>query len=176
VQPLTTTHRLLASELLTCELQIGDETFESREPSNIAVAGDPVHPGVPTYAAIGRVMDYQPIPEGWTLIQTIDPDGTVSNDECYADHGVFAEYLIPETNHRVASVFWEFTNSDFSSFSQRIGDREESMSEYWHELIGFRVTEAYWTTAKGAVDDRDVLIQCFQRRCLTYTPENPDGW
>jgi hypothetical protein len=22
----------------------------------------------------------------------------------------------------------------------------------------------------------DVLIQCFQRRCLTYTPSNPDGW
>ena len=23
---------------------------------------------------------------------------------------------------------------------------------------------------------RDVLEQCFQRRCLTQTPGNPDGW
>jgi hypothetical protein len=22
----------------------------------------------------------------------------------------------------------------------------------------------------------DVLLQCFERRCLTYTPGNPDGW
>ena len=24
--------------------------------------------------------------------------------------------------------------------------------------------------------ERDVLLQCFERRCLTYTPSNPDGW
>jgi hypothetical protein len=23
---------------------------------------------------------------------------------------------------------------------------------------------------------KDVLVQCFERRCLTYTPTNPDGW
>jgi hypothetical protein len=23
---------------------------------------------------------------------------------------------------------------------------------------------------------RDVLIQCFERRCLTHTPSNPPGW
>ncbi len=41
---------------------------------------------------------------------------------------------------------------------------------------GFPITEAYWTYAKvdGAI--RDVLFQCFQRRCLTYTPSNDPGW
>lgn len=23
---------------------------------------------------------------------------------------------------------------------------------------------------------KTVLVQCFQRRCLTYTPSNPTGW
>jgi hypothetical protein len=23
---------------------------------------------------------------------------------------------------------------------------------------------------------KDVLVQCFERRCLTYTPSNPTGW
>jgi hypothetical protein len=50
------------------------------------------------------------------------------------------------------------------------------MSDDWYRWIGFPVTEAYWTTAAVGGEDRDVLIQCFERRCLTYTPENPDGW
>ena len=30
------------------------------------------------------------------------------------------------------------------------------------------------TTVVGI--ERNVLIQCLERRCLTYTPGNPDGW
>ena len=27
-----------------------------------------------------------------------------------------------------------------------------------------------------AGQQQDVLIQCFERRCLTWTPTNPEGW
>ncbi|MEX2426012.1 MAG: hypothetical protein WD401_04530, partial [Thermomicrobiaceae bacterium] len=74
-------------------------------------------------------MDNEALPKGWTLIQAIDPDGAVSHDEHYADHHVFAEYLIPETNYRVASVFWDFMNSDLSSFYVRTGYSTESMAD-----------------------------------------------
>ncbi len=28
----------------------------------------------------------------------------------------------------------------------------------------------------SAAIEHDVLMQCFQRRCLTYTPGNAEGW
>ena len=31
-------------------------------------------------------------------------------------------------------------------------------------------------TSRSAGPSRDVLMQCFERRCLTYTPGNPAGW
>jgi N-acetylmuramoyl-L-alanine amidase len=41
---------------------------------------------------------------------------------------------------------------------------------------GFPITEAYWANIKLKGVYTDVLIQCFERRCLTYTPDNPAGW
>ncbi len=41
---------------------------------------------------------------------------------------------------------------------------------------GFPVTEAYWANIKVANTYQWVLLQCFERRCLTYTPGNPPGW
>jgi hypothetical protein len=41
---------------------------------------------------------------------------------------------------------------------------------------GYPITEAYWTTVAVGGVEQDVLFQCFERRCLTYTPGNPEGW
>ncbi|MEZ4572367.1 MAG: hypothetical protein R2849_19030 [Thermomicrobiales bacterium] len=41
---------------------------------------------------------------------------------------------------------------------------------------GLPITEAYWADVKVGGVYKDVLIQCFERRCLTYTPDNPTGW
>src|SRR5205823_6085119 len=38
---------------------------------------------------------------------------------------------------------------------------------------GMPITEAYWTVVKAADQQRTVLVQCFERRCLTYAPSNP---
>jgi hypothetical protein len=41
---------------------------------------------------------------------------------------------------------------------------------------GFPISEAYWANVKVAGAYQDVLLQCFERRCLTYTPGNQTGW
>jgi hypothetical protein len=41
---------------------------------------------------------------------------------------------------------------------------------------GYPLTEAYWVAVRVAGVQRDVLTQCFERRCLTWTPSNPAGW
>jgi uncharacterized protein YkwD len=41
---------------------------------------------------------------------------------------------------------------------------------------GLPITDAYWANVPLAGVRQDVLVQCFERRCLTYTPGNPAGW
>src|SRR5690606_20503223 len=41
---------------------------------------------------------------------------------------------------------------------------------------GRPITKAYWAAVKVAGTERDVLMQSFERRCLTYTPGNPEGF
>ncbi len=41
---------------------------------------------------------------------------------------------------------------------------------------GLPITEACWANVKVGGLDREVLMQCFERRCLTYTSGNPHGF
>ena len=41
---------------------------------------------------------------------------------------------------------------------------------------GYPIAEAYWANVKVDGKPRDVLMQCFERRCLTYAPTNPVEW
>jgi hypothetical protein len=38
------------------------------------------------------------------------------------------------------------------------------------------VTEAYWAVVLVRGRPARALLQCFERRCLTYTPGNPPGF
>jgi Tol biopolymer transport system component len=42
--------------------------------------------------------------------------------------------------------------------------------------MGYPITEPYWVTAKVGGVQRNVLVQLFERRVLTFTPNNPAGW
>ncbi len=82
---------------------------------------------------------------------------------------------MPETNHSVASVFWSFMNSS-GLVDQDGAETQGSLFQNPYYATGFPLTEPYWAQVKVGGVQKDVLIQCFQRRCLTYTPSNPAGW
>lgn len=42
--------------------------------------------------------------------------------------------------------------------------------------FGHPITDAYWARARVAGQERDVLVQLFERRTISYTPSNPDPW
>ena len=65
--------------------------------------------------------------------------------------------LVPQTGHTIAAPFAADLAGDLT-------------------VTGYPITEAYWATMKVAGTPRDVLLQCFERRCLTWTPGNPAGW
>ena len=169
---------LLAVELMTGRLQLGDDTFEPHTPSAAPVAGDPDSGDItPSYAAMGKVMGYQPIPAGWTIIQTIDAHGNVGADQRFAQYGVTALDVGVPTNHTVASVFWQWMTQDGVVYHGREGAYvTERMFPNPFYATGYPTTEAYWTRARVAGVETDVLVQCFERRCMTYTPSNPEGW
>jgi hypothetical protein len=46
----------------------------------------------------------------------------------------------------------------------------------WFSLTGLPISEAYWSYVNIAGVNTEVLIQPFERRVLTYAPNNPEGF
>ncbi len=169
------TNGLLVNELMTGQLQLGDDTFEPQIPASINVAGDPEGSTGPTYAALAGLRDADPHPTGEMIDAFVDRFGNVGSNPLFASESVMAAEYVPQTNHTIASVFWDFMNSDGLVWQdgQYIVD-DLFLNPFY--ATGYPVIEAYWTTVDLAGVPTDVLLQCFERRCLTYTPTNPDGW
>ncbi|HYI14569.1 MAG TPA: S8 family serine peptidase, partial [Thermomicrobiales bacterium] len=171
------TNGLLVVELITGEMQMGDDVFETHHPAGVPVAGDPDDEAGPTYATFAELLDAEPWADGTTIVQRVDRDGNVTHDASLAEYGVTAAELVevPGIRHRVASPFWEFMNSTGMIYEN--GEYYESqLFDPWFYATGLPVTEAYWAEVKVAGEYVDVLMQCFERRCLTYTPDNDFGW
>ena len=175
------TNGLLATELITGRLQLGDAIFEARDPARVNVAGDPDDPFGITYAHLAGLLTEPPLDEGEEVSTYIkvtpphEPSGVIQFDDYAHGHGVTAAVLAPETNHRVASVFWEFMTSTGPIVVDGQYVEGPLFSDPYYPT-GFPIAEAYWIRAKVGGVFRDVLFQCFQRRCLTYTPDNPEDW
>jgi hypothetical protein len=90
-------------------------------------------------------------------------------------HGLTAAVHVPETNHSVASVFWEFMQSEgVIAVDDTLVTGQLFLNPFY--ATGLPLTEAYWTTVDVAGQQQLVLVQAFERRVMTYTPANPEGW
>lgn len=173
--PAFVTNGLLVIELMTGRMQIGNDPaqVEQRDPATINVAGDGDDPNAPTYVTLAKLRDLPARAVGAPVKETVDRSAAVGAG---GPDGVTAAFLVPETRHAVASVFWEFMNS-----AGLVGDGAGATangplfaSPFY--ATGFPVTEAYWATVRVAGASRQVLVQAFERRVLTYTPGNPPGF
>ncbi len=169
------TNGLLVMELVTGRLQLGDNHSEQYDAAHINIAGDADDTSGPNYAALQQVLN---VPLGFPedpVIGRIDRLGNVTDDPALAERGVFPGYYVIETNHRVADPFWEFMNSSGTVY-QDGAYVDAGLFQDPFFATGFPITEAYWATVKVGGELKDVLLQCFERRCLTYTPDNDPGW
>jgi hypothetical protein len=169
------TNGLLATELISGRQQMGDDAFEDRGPADVNVAGDDDDTQGPRYASLRDLLKQPALPVGSTVTETIARDGSTGDDPSKASFGVTATNLVPETNHTVASVFWDYlqTTGPVVVGNSR---RNEKLFEPWYAAVGLPISRPYWARVKVANQVQDVLIQAFQRRVLTYTPANPDGF
>ena len=170
------TNGLLVVEMATGRVQVGDNQFEDAEPAQVLVAGDQSEQSdAPSYAVVGQLMDEPARPVGELIIERASAEGAVYEDELFVNAGVTGAYLAPETGHVVASVFWEFMNSSGIVADDAMYFEDELFINPFY-ATGLPITEAYWTTIPVGGVLKDVLFQCFERRCLTYTPANELGW
>jgi hypothetical protein len=169
------TNGLLATELITGQMQLGDNLFVQGDPAAIPVAGDADDVSGPRYASFTGVLDAAALAPGSVVEQTIDSAGVVSSDPALASYGVTAGAVDAQTGHSIASVFWSYLNSTGIIWNGA-SYVEGALFEPWFFATGLPITEPYWARVKVRGVVQDVLVQCFERRCLTYTPDNPAGW
>lgn len=167
------TQGLLARDMIRGEIQEGDNQFRSAVPAEIPFGDlDDTGGASPTYASFKKVLGDPPIPAGNAIAQRIDRNGNVNNT---ADpRGVTSVGIVPgvTTKHSIASVFYEFLQRTGPVYQNGQNTTATLYTPTFY-VTGLPITEAYWATVKAAGSQRDVLIQCFERRCLTYTPSNP---
>jgi hypothetical protein len=182
--PFYVTNGLLTVELISGKMQIGNNAFVDREPADIPMASDADDANAPTYRSFGVVSNTW-LGNHWADPQvgkfatlTITKDGTVGNDPSKAGvPGVQIAYWDPTTHHNIPKVFGDFLNivgPIYDGNTKRIV--QGRLSEPWFYTTGLPISEAYWAKVKIGGVMKDVLIQVFERRVVTYVPTNPPGF
>jgi hypothetical protein len=171
------TNGLLVVEMINGAIQLGDDEFDySPEPADIQIAGDAAGSQSPTYADIAafELQDVEPLAEGTVISEYLTQTRIEQSDE-YAAHGIPAAVHVSETNHTVAQPFWDFMTSTGLVWQNGELVTDDLFQNPFY-ATGYPITEAYWTTTPVEGESQDILWQCFERRCMTYTPGNPEGW
>ena len=100
----------------------------------------------------------------------------MQDDPSKANFHVANVHYVAETRHNIPGIFWAFLNQQGPI---RLPDgtiSTEQLTDPWFFATGLPISEAYWARAKIAGQQKDVLIQAFERRVLTYNPTNPAGF
>jgi hypothetical protein len=163
------TSGLLIREMMLGRIQVGDHLSIETAPAEIPVTGDiEDNPDSPTYATLAQ---HTSIGEGNGDRRAEDRTGDGVTTKLLAD-GSVRRWFAPPTDvrvayyddtlgHNVPDVFWNWMNA------HSIG---------WQYFVGHPLTEAYWVDTLVAGEERVVLVQAFERRILTFTPDNPPEW
>jgi len=175
--PWYVTNGLLTVEMMTGKVQVGNSEFETLPPSNLPVAGDTtdVAQTAPSYNALGHLnpTDNGERKIGTPIVASVNKNGHTAPNGGPAGLATVATY-VPQTDHNIADVFWTFLNS--SGMVYENGQFQHGQLMNWVFVMGYPVTEPYWTTIRVNGASRQVLVQAFQRRILTYSPTNAPGW
>jgi hypothetical protein len=169
------TNGLLVVELITGRMQLGHNLFEEREPAEVNVAGDSDDPTGPTYASWAGLLDGTVGFQEQTIIREISRDGNVAPNNDYAQYGIGAAIFDNVTQHWIAEPFWSFMNSSGPVYQGDTLTNDTLFPDAYY-ATGRPLAEACWASVKVNNTYRDVLIQCFERRVMTYTPGNPPGF
>jgi hypothetical protein len=171
------TNGLLVREMISGNLQISDSQSEQRLPSGVPVSGDLDNNGVsPLYSSFRNIAslnnDHRVEDRTGQPINTaLAKDGTTTTLDT-PPATVKAAYYDNNLGHNIPDVFWNYMNSKGKvNVNGQYLDDQQLIN--WVFAFGYPISEAYWTRSVVAGVEKDVLVQMYERRVLTYTPTNP---
>ncbi len=166
---------LLIIELISGKAQLGDSEFVQNSPANIPIAGDPNDASAPTYASFAGVTAQSPGDRsGQIPAETIDRAGRVGSYRGPQRPETRLAHFTTESGHNIPQVFWDYLNARGMVYEG--GSYRDGQLLDWVFTLGYPLSEPYWARIRVGGVERDVLVQPFQRRVLTYSPDNPAGW
>ncbi|HEX2910159.1 MAG TPA: hypothetical protein VH186_05080 [Chloroflexia bacterium] len=172
--PYYVTNGLIVREMMDGRLQLGDNKFESRPAAEIGVAGDADDTQGPTYKALGKLTAKTVDQSGILVAGSVDRIGNTRFD--VGDYGkkyqVSYAHYEPLTGHNIAGVFWSFLNQTDKVLNGQGQVVNGRLFDPVYYATGLPITEAYWAQVKVGGQVKDVLVQAFERRILTFTPSN----
>src|SRR5688572_31452480 len=176
--PFFVTNGLLTVELISGRIQTGNNTFRNFHPACIPMSGDFGDALAPTYQGFARVSSVEsgnnPSTDrrGQRVMETIDRNGVTGTDASKGnDPKVQITAFFTETRHNVPVVFMDFLNQVGPVYTNgQVG--EARLIDPLVFVTGYPISEPFWARATIRGQVRDVLIQAFQRRALTYVPTN----
>ena len=176
--PFYVTNGLLVVEMIAGRMQIGDTAYQSRPPATIPVAGDAGDPAAPTYASFvgvanSPVGDHRaPDRTGQFVTATLSRAGSVGDDPAKRQYaGLDLLHYEAGVGHNIPRIFWAFLNQQ-GPVVENGRTVTGPLSNPWFYASGLPISEAYWARVQIGGQPHDVLIQAFERRVLTYTPDN----
>jgi hypothetical protein len=172
------TNGLLVREMVDGRIVTGASSFTQVSPAQEAVAGDDaaVNPNCPTYATFQFLSQQRADSRvGQAAMAIIAKDGSTWDDPTKAYYaGTTITYYEGTLGHNVPKVFWDYMNQ--SGLVYEGGSYRSGTVVDWLYAFGYPITEPYWVRAMVGGVEKDVLVQLFERRVLTYTPSNAAGW
>jgi hypothetical protein len=179
--PFFVTNGLLTIELVSGQMQVGNNRFANRTPADIPLASDTDDTNAPTYASFmalanTRRGDHRVSARTGTVVQRVDKLGRVTDGAAtFSPYRVTYSRFVTETGHNIADKMWQFLTLRGPTLDPGSHRLDDALSDPWYYATGYPISEPYWATVKiGNVANTHVLIQLFERRVVTYVPNEPN--
>jgi hypothetical protein len=179
--PWYVTNGLLVVEMVSGQLQMGNNSYQNFVPNNEAVAGDTrsANPDAPSYAAFRGSTSLHgentfPDRSGQPITGYMDATGVTARSDTLLGYNVRYAHYVPQTKHNIPDRFWTYLQQQGPVYVN--GGVITAPLYDWVYLTGYPISEAYWVTARIGGKQYAVLTQLFQRRVLTYIPLFDPQW
>lgn len=166
---------LLTVELKSGNLQLGDGTFEQRSPAQVDIAGDP-NGGGPTYADLRGLRESYEIGDATPALYRLNSDHTFTA-LTRAEENQYAAFNPPsgpavgsygDSSGRYSQLVY-FPFLDFIDNLLKAGIPID-------QTPGYAISPIVVATVPIGGKPTTIFIQAFERRVLTYNPNNPDAF
>jgi hypothetical protein len=166
---------LLVYEMVTGQVQTGNTRFEKHDPANVPVAGDPGSQGAPLYSTFAALTGPTPYIGGQVANTRIARDGSTSQLPSEPDLALFTLVDYDDVSrHNIPAVFRDWMQQRGTVLENGSFVQGQVMDPLY--TLGRPITEPYWVDIVAGGKPATVLVQLFERRALTYNPNNPPEW